>query len=188
MVSAKKETVDGIKENTIKMYDNTIEEMKKMGANESEIEIVEKAKASAIAAYDQEPISDGNDYVVKHEVDYRLIPNFETNPIMANLFLLHFENIPEYLVKSIYVGENGLISICFMESEEFSAVKYFTDNKKFDKLEIEYLNAVGKTIRTDKVKKLKVKKIHYGALSYESNSPIETYITFKYGKYVPSAC
>ena len=71
------------------------------------------------------------------------------------------------------------------ETTDFSAYDYFSKNKYVDELVLEFLDAKGgETVRKDRFKKLKVKKISTDSLSYSSNNEfLQTYITFKYKEY-----
>ena len=196
MENEKKTNVDTLKENTIKMYDKTIAEMKEHGVSEEEIAIVEKAKNDAIASYDYVPTKEEKEPKKSH-IESRQFPlnNFcniysalginiekNINPLMDNLFIVHIGNLPIYLCQSFYDDlENKTFVINVIESVSFSPKTYFQTNKKFKNVEIEFIDVTGKTIRVDRYDKVKVKKINSSALSYNSDGlPVTSYITFEY--------
>lgn len=194
MAKKKTSNVDTLKENTIKMYDKTIAEMKERGVSEKEIAIVEKAKADAIASYDYVPTKEEvesaakgivakNFPIDKTSTIYNVL-GIEKNiePLMDNLFIVHIGNLPIYLCQSVYDNsEKKTIGLSAIESIHFSPKTYFQTHRKFENMEIEYINALGKTIRVDRYNKVKVKRIENAYLSYESaGRPVTSYITFEY--------
>ena len=181
--------VTDLKEQTALMYDNTIKEMKERECSPIDIKLVEEAKQDALDAYDRKPLKIDNPYITKEEVYDLLNSNYNpSRPMLSNMFLVHVGDAPVYLVKSVYVNViDKKVSVCFLETKDFSPLKYFTSHKYFEGAKIEYLEKDGTTIRVDELRKLKVKDIHYGGLSYDNDKPIDTYITFKYKKYEPTA-
>ena len=191
---------DGIKYNTVKMYDNTIKEMEERGAPEDEISVVRAARKAAIESYEVD--ADKNEEVFKPkegvfmkqvntcEVRY----NFERGlynlkPIPRNMFLVHIGDLPLYLFKTIWFNyEEKTLTVCMYETTDFSAYGYFSKNKKVDKLVLEFLDANGgETVRKDVFKRLKVEKLSTDCLSYSSsNEFLQTYITFKFKEYAPT--
>lgn len=183
---------ENLRNNTEKMYDNTLEEMKKRGASEEEIEIVRLAKESAISAYDREEEEVAEEYATKYKMSEAIdnigrIPSFIT-PLMSNLFIVHIGNVPIYQIRSFYFSpDDKSFSIGFNETKEFSVLNYFTENKKFDGVTLEFLTQLGETIRRDTFKSVSVSKTMVDGLTYEAGRPFGLYIKFNYKKYVPSA-
>ena len=184
---------NALKEQTKEMYDNTIAEMEKRGASQQEIEIVKKAKEQTMASYDEDnnvipfnaisaktaTILTPPRYGTLYDV-FSSIQNIE--PLRNNLFIVHIGEMPIYVCKSVYYNSKRKeINIAAIECREFSSNDYFEQNKKFKELRIEYLDAVGKTVKNEIFSKIKVKAVQTGCLSYEDNGrPIEVYITLTY--------
>ena len=188
------EVIHNIKENTIKMYDQTIEEMKKRGASEVDIKIVESAKADAVAAYDKPANVDSNavkyEYITKEYVDSQLGrgPIDEPSFMPSNLFIVEIGDLPSYFHKSVsFDHKKNEIYLETHESTELSPYFYFKKNKKFGKLVISYLDRTGAVVRTDTFYKVKVKNIHTDGLSYDYDGFIATYVTLKYKKHESTA-
>lgn len=188
---------EGIKDNTIKMYDNTIKEMEERGAPEDEISVVRAARKAAIESYEVEAGENEEVFKPKEGVDKKQVNTWEVRynfergvynlkPIPKNMFLIHIGELPLYLFKTIWFNyEEKSLTICMYETTDFSAYDYFSKNKYVDELVLEFLDAKGgETVRKDRFKKLKVKKISTDSLSYSSNNEfLQTYITFKYKEY-----
>ena len=192
MEEDRKKVVDNIKHSTEEMYNHTIAEMVKRGCPESDIKAVEEAKANALAAYDREDDEHELPYATKSEALDLLntigcVPA-DTTPLMSNLFVVHIGEAPIYQVRSFFFSpKEKEFSIGFYEAKEFSAIKYFIDNKKFDNVYVEFLSSSGETLRIDRFDSVSVKMIIPDGLSYESDRLVGSYIKFKYKKYVPSA-
>lgn len=185
-----KNAVSDLKEQTRLMYEKTIDEMRKRGATDDKLEVVERAKNDAMKAYDLEKNNEENELQNFVTIYDALEGGRKTfAPLMRNLFIVHLGNVPIYLVRSFYfsVNENE-VSVSFYETAEFSPIKYFTENRKFNKIELEFIAQTGETMRVDRFEKVSVKKIMPDGLTYESGEPMGVYIKFKYKKYVPSAC
>lgn len=180
---------ENLKNNTELMYNNTIEEMRARGEDEEKIAVVEEAKRSAMAAYDEELYEDEEPYATKEDISDSL-RNMASNstPLMANLFIVHIGDVPIYQIRSFYFSpKEKEFSIGFYETKEFASIKYFIENKKFDNVSVEFLSPLGETLRIDRFDSVSVKLIMPDGLSYETDRPIGSYIKFKYKKYVPSA-
>ncbi len=179
--------IETIKDNTIKMYDNTIEEMKKRGATEDEIALVEHAKEQAIIAYDNQPSEDNKCPINTMITEiYPWAKDF--SPLLSNLFIVRIGDVPIHLNRLLVVNhDEKTLTLSSCETEDFSPLNYFLKNKKFDKLEVEYLNPQGKKVRTDTFKSLKAKKFFSSYLSYTHDNPLITEITFQYKEYESSA-
>ena len=192
MSKSNKEVVQNIKENTIAMYDHTIEEMIKRGATKEEIDIVEKAKADAIAAYDVVPEEEEKACERKFcaaELGKNAINGmYGLVPILSNMFVVKMDNLPIYLFQSLYIDVNKkTVMVRMYETKEFSPYKHFSSHKKFDGMVIEHLNPQGVVERRDEIKGLKVSEISIEPLTYSSEEAWTSHITFKYKEYVPSA-
>ena len=190
MKESDKKVIYNIKDNTEKMYDHTIEEMRNKGCSESDIKAVEEAKASALAAYDMNEEERKSPYVAKNNI-LDLLNNIgcvPMTPLMSNLFIVRIGDVPINQVRSFHFSPDEKdFSIGFYETREFSVIEYFLKNKKFGEVSIEYLTQNGETIRTDVFKSASVDKIMVDGLSYNADSPFGMYIKFNYKKYVPSA-
>lgn len=184
-----------LKENTIKMYDNTIDEMEKRGASKEEIDIVKSAKEEAIAAYDyvDEKPHDENEKLPHNcimDMVNRTIGGFYNFvPLMSNMFIIKMGDIPIYLFQSVSVDLGRKeIDVSIFETPTFSPCKYFSEHKEFGEMKIEFLDNVGAIQRIDLFEGLKVKAVHLDSLHYESDHALTAQIMFKYKKYVPAAC
>ena len=174
------------------MYDHTIEEMIKRGATKEEIDIVEKAKADAIAAYDVVPEEEEKACERKFcaaELGKNAINGmYGLVPILSNMFVVKMDNLPIYLFQSLYIDVNKkTVMVRMYETKEFSPYKHFSSHKKFDGMVIEHLNPQGVVERRDEIKGLKVSEISIEPLTYSSEEAWTSHITFKYKEYVPSA-
>lgn len=186
MAENKNEVAPNIIVSTIKMYDTTIEEMKERGASEADIYLVEQAKEDAIKAY-MEPLPEvqkTEEYTTKKLVDNE----FFNGTLLSNMFFVTIGEVPTHLIREIWINQDKKFAhLTVYEDEKFSACKYFSDNRKFRKLFIEYIKNENVRVRVDVLEGLKVCSMSTTSLNYESSEPIKTYITFKYKKYVPSA-
>lgn len=184
-IGGNKESVLPLKEYTEMMYDNTIEEMKKRGASQKEIDIVENAKIRAVNAYDEPKTEDREKCKGTRR---NLVGELDFEPLMSNLFIVKIGDVPFNMIRYLTINDNKkTVKLSVFETKDFSPYKYFSKNRKQDEITIEYLDVNGATIRTDKIYNAKVKSFINGTLSYENNCPIYGEITFKYKKYVPSA-
>ena len=183
----KEPVINSLKENTIKMYDNTIEEMIKRGAPQSDIEVVERAKAESIAAYDYKVCDKKSGTIVLNN-GAQQYQNESFLPLMTNSFLVWMGDVPVYYFRSVFfdLGKKN-ITFSLYETPTFSPIKYFSEHRKFDKVKIEFINNIGETQRTDCFMGLKLKSCHIDGLCYESERPLTSEISFSYRKYVPTA-
>lgn len=180
-----------LRDNTIKMYDQTIEEMVKRGCPKSSIDAIEKAKTETIAAYDY---CDDAETKIEYSGNipdrvFKILGGmYNFTPLIANMFVVKMADIPIYLFQSVSVdlGRKEIV-ISLFESPTFSTYKYFSEHKKFDEMKIEFLDNVGAVQRIDLFEGLKVKALHLDSLYYESDHALTAQITFKYKKYVPAA-
>lgn len=192
---------EGLKKHTAEMYDKTLSEMRERGASEEEIKLVEDAKKDALAAYDYVPETTKKQPYIKPEVKFfhtsktpiniystlgRQVTelNKDFTPLFKNLFILRIGELPVYLVRFYYDrSSDKTICLSVMEQSDFSPEQYFSDNKKFKTLTVEYLSVVGETLRVDTYEGIKVKTVKNGERSYLSgDKPIETFIELKYKK------
>ena len=177
-----------LKENTLKMYSRTIEEMSRRGATEEEIKIVEDARDETLAAYDD--VQTDENAIKRTHVFTPLIARIKQDfpIILSNMFIVKLGKIASYLCQALYLDvQKKFITVRMYETVDFSPYRYFTENKKFEQMTIEYIYSTGVVQRHDEVRKLKVKEIHMAPLSYRSEKAWTTEITFKYKEYVPTA-
>ena len=174
-----------LKDYTTEMYNNTIEEMKKRGATQEELDVVERAKASSIDAYNEDmPKKSENCGTIK----ILLNPELNFVPLMSNLFIVKVGEVPVNMVRYLSIDDNKKIAkLSVFETKEFSPFKYFSENRKHNGIVLEHLDMAGNTIRVDKIYRVKAKSLLGGAVCYDNSYPLYTEITFKYKKYVPSA-
>lgn len=184
-----------LRENTREMYENTLREMKDRGASEADIKLVEQARDEALAAYDYVPTEEDKELKTPiADSGYKgflnrilsvgyLRENFE--PLLDNLFLVHVGELPIFVVKAYGTNyDEKVLRLTAFETAGFSPEVYFSENKKFDSIKVEFLNPVGAVIRTETFEKVKVVKVEGRWLSYYSNgAPVETYINFKYKRH-----
>lgn len=192
---------EGLKKHTAEMYDKTLSEMRERGASEKEIKLVEDAKKDALAAYDYVPEANKQPYIKPDVKVLEITAKTPTNiysaigrqvtelnkdftPLFKNLFILRIGELPVYLVRFYYDRSiDKTICLSVMEQSDFSPEQYFSDNKKFKTLTVEYLSVVGKILRVDTYEGIRVKVVKNGERSYLSgDKPIETFIELKYKK------
>lgn len=181
------EKKDKLKESTMKMYENTINQMVERGASEEDINIVKEARDRYLEAVDAEERGVKNwkwefmfiDGAKKNS--YRMV---EAEPLKRNMFILRLGDIEPWCVKdtNIYRAEN-LFYVTFREFREFSPYDYLHKNRSFDKCTIELLDSCGETIRVETIKGVEVEYIERSELDYENDATIETHATFKFSEY-----
>jgi hypothetical protein len=174
--------------------------MRERGASNEDISLVEQAKEEAIAAYDYVPTDLPNKPTLEktgEEIRANLpqssnVVNIsqlfnvtEVEPLIDNLFIVRIGELPINQCSFVFNDiRRKTITIGTFESVGFSPEVYFTKNRKFKKIVLDYLSPHGDVIRTDEFTELKVKEINVGGLRYSSNgSPVSTNIVLKYKKH-----
>lgn len=193
MIDEKK--IKNLKECTLKMYEDTIKQMKEKNLDTTEIE---KEYEDTKRAYE----SSGNTEIKncmsipmpealkkQQYVDYKgdtieLIgehPDFSVL-LMQNLFVVRFFDIPEYLIRNVFFDSEDTMRIGFYESNNFCVLGYLTTmkNKLKGTFSIEYLDKTGSLIRLDTYELKSIDKIKQFPLDYASNSPVYLEIELKH--------
>ena len=190
MVKTRKEIVNNIKENTRKMYEKTLNEMREKGADDKTIEDVEKLKNSLDDRYNDpwDGVPRTNEERERCSAsDFICGVPFGIDPLKSNLFVVELGSVPYYLVNWVDIdfGENEL-TLSVYETTEFSPLSYFSYNKTFSCMAIDFYNRNGNLLRRDRVFGLVFKKFESVSLSYSDEKPFSTSITFKFDKYEPA--
>ena len=190
MVKTRKEIVNNIKENTRKMYEKTLNEMREKGADDKTIEDVEKLKNSLDDRYNDpwDGVPRTNEERERCSAsDFICGVPFGIDPLKSNLFVVELGSVPYYLVNWVDIdfGENEL-TLSVYETTEFSPLSYFSYNKTFSCMAIDFYNRNGNLLRRDRVFGLVFKKFESVSFSYSDEKPFSTSITFKFDKYEPA--
>lgn len=171
------EKKEKLKEETIKMYEKTISEMKERGIDTSLIESeCEKTK---------------NDYESKDlELNIRKTDIEYQEILMSNMFILSFFDVPCHLVSGVefinlYKEQENVMKIVFRESKNFCVYDYIRKNKNKmqGEFKIEYIDRVGCVLRTDTYKLAEILDLKQNPLDYSSNKPITIEVLVKYDKH-----
>lgn len=175
---------------TIEMYEKTIKEMTERGASEQEINMVKDAMESYKVAVEREESASYSKAKTKNiKINDAESLNAVFTPLKTNLFLFVVGHTPLYLPRNVAVNFEGKeIMVTFYESEQFSPFDYLNKNKRFEKVELAFLDESKKIIRVEKFSKVKVKNVHRDAVDYSSDSVLNTYATFKFRKYGVTTC
>ena len=190
MDKTRKDIANGIKETTRKMYEKTLTEMREKGADEKTIEDVEKLKNSLDERYNDpwEGIPRTNEERERCSAsDFICGVPFGIDPLKSNLFVVELGSVPYYLVNGLDIDfkENEL-TISVYETTDFSPLSYFTNNKTYHCMAIDFYNRNGNFLRRDRVFGLVFKNFESLSFSYSDERPFSTSITFKFDKYEPA--
>ena len=190
MRKTRKDIANGIKEATRKMYEKTLSEMREKGADNKTIEDVEKLKNSLDDRYNDpwDGVPRTNEEREKCTTsDFICGMPFGIDPLKSNLFTVEIGNVPYYLVNGLDIdfGENEL-TLSVYETTEFSPLNYFSYNKTFNCMAIDFYNRNGSLLRRDRVFGLVFKRFEPLSFSYGDERPFSTSIIFKFEKYEPT--
>lgn len=187
-----------LKENTIKMYENTIKQMKENGGSQESIDAVKDAMNEYLSALKIEKkqeklakISQKNAKKSEKTELYREICEgiSHSDVMFSNLFVVEINGIPNYV--PCYLSNDikkREIVIRFRELQQFSAFNYLKENKRIGDIVVKFLTNVGDVIREDKYQSVKLKHFNMEPLSHLSEEPLYTNAVFKYKKYGTTAC
>ena len=190
MAKTRKDIANGIKETTRQMYEKTLSEMREKGVDKDTIETVEKLKNSLDDRYKDvwEGIPRTNEERKECSAsDFICGMPFGIDPLKSNLFVVELGSVPYYLVNGLDIDfkENEL-TVSVYETTEFSPLSYFTNNKTFHCMAIDFYNRNGNFLRRDRVFGLVFKNFESLSFSYSDERPFSTSITFKFDKYEPA--
>lgn len=184
-----------LKESSLKMYENTIKEMKERNLDTTEIEREYEATKKAYESEENGLEMSNNDIKNCERQQYS---NYQGNMIdiigehydfcgvlMDNLFTVRFFDVPKYLIRCVFFDDENTIRIGFYESNYFSVYDYLTRNKKSLKgtFSIEYLDKTGSLLRIDTYNLKSIRKIKQFPLDYTSNRPVYVEVEIKYNNH-----
>lgn len=179
-------------ENSVKMYDTTIEEMTARSASSESLSFVMQMKRDT-----EEQIKEINasleslnnnkkaDFVIAYNKLIEKMMSF--NPYARNRFLVDFETdvIKDFYVESASYSDDRL-SVRFRNSEAFFAPEYFEQNKQFENARIFLLSPIGEKRAMITFYGLKVECFQTDCFNYSDDGVLCTEIVFKFKKVIHS--
>ena len=189
-----------ILENSIKMYEKTLEQMSVKTVKPESLELVLQSKNDAdeqIKCIDKTlklMENDGCEDVkfVKnlpdHIVANKLVEKLMTfKPYAKNRFVVDFEtdDIKDIYIESVRYSGDFMV-IRFRNSEDFFAPAYFERNKTFEKVRVFLLDPVGEKKAIVTFFELNVEDFTTDELDYTEDSLLGTEVTFGFKKVVHS--
>ena len=180
-------------ENSVKMYDTTIEEMTARSASPESLSFVIQMKRDA-----EEQIKEINtsleslnnnkkaDFVIAYNRVIEKMMLF--NPYARNRFLVDFETdvIKDFYVESASYSDDRL-SVRFRNSEAFFAPEYFEQNKQFENARIFLLSPIGEKRAMVTFYGLEVECFQTDCFNYSDDGVLCTEVVFKFKKVIHSS-
>ena len=176
-------------ENSVKMYETTLNEMIERGADKNAVNSVMKMKTDT-----EQQIQDINDSLENiddtgtktyqpfsnHIVD-ELFKSFK--PFFKHRFIVDFgtDDIKGYYVVRVnYTNEH--LNIVFRDSEEFFTPKYLSKNKHFDTVKVYLVSPLGEKKTTIEFRNVNLETFKQDALSYnrDEDEVLTTDVVFKF--------
>lgn len=178
-------------ENSVKMYETTLNEMIERGADKNAVNLVMKMQADTEQqiqdinnALENIDDTDAKRYLPlsNHIVD-ELFKSFK--PFFKNRFVVDFgtDEIKDFYVARVDYTENYL-NVVFRDSEEFFTPKYMSKNKHFDTVKIYLLSPIGEKKTTIEFHNVCLDTMQLDGLSYEpdENKVLTTYVVFRFDR------
>ena len=178
-------------ENSVKMYETTLNEMIERGADKNAVSLVMKMQADTEQqiqdinnALENIDDTDAKRYLPlsNHIVD-ELFKSFK--PFFKNRFVVDFgtDEIKDFYVARVDYTENYL-NVVFRDSEEFFTPKYLSKNKHFDAVKIYLLSPIGEKKTTIEFHNVRLDTMQLDGLSYEpdENKVLTTYVVFRFDR------
>lgn len=141
-------------ENSVKMYEKTLQEMIDKGSDPESISLVLQMKKDTHGQIKDiedslrnanSKIAGGKNLVVAYnEIVDKLFKFF--NPYFKHRFTIDFgtEDIKEYFVERVaYSEESKTFQVTFRNSEQFFVPEYFNKNKEFENVKLYILSPIG---------------------------------------------
>lgn len=180
-------------ENSIKMYETTLEQMAEKGSSKETMSFVLQMKGDA-----ENSLNDVNLLLYKLEKGEKtnfviafneLMEKMKTySPYTRNRFLVDFETdtIEDFYVESASYSDDRL-SVRFRNSEAFFAPEYFEQNKQFKNARIFLLSPIGEKRAMITFYGLEVECFQTDCFSYSDDSVLCTEVVFKFKKVIHSS-
>lgn len=176
-------------ENSVKMYETTLNEMIERGADKNAVSLVmgmmtdtEQQIQDINNAIENIDDADAKRYLPlsNHIVD-ELFKSF--NPFFKNRFVVDFgtDEIKDFYIARVDYTENYL-NIVFRDSEEFFTPKYLSKNKHFDTVKVYLLSPLGEKKTTIEFRNVNLETFKQDTLSYDRDEDkiLTTDVVFKY--------
>lgn len=176
-------------ENSIKMYETTLNEMIERGADKNAVSLVmgmmtdtEQQIQDINNAIENIDDTDAKRYLPlsNHIVD-ELFKSF--NPFFKNRFVVDFgtDEIKDFYIARVDYTENYL-NVVFRDSEEFFTPKYLSKNKHFDTVKVYLLSPLGEKKTTIEFRNVNLETFKQDTFSYDRDEDkiLTTDVVFKY--------
>ena len=179
--------------NSLRMYENTLDEMVSRGIEKRQISLVKdmmletkeefyrlKRKIKSLKRGEDATFNEnGADFSRIVPADY-MIREFE--PFRRNRFIFDFrdDEITPFYVESAKI-EPGILRVTFRDCEKFIASEYFEKKKKFDDgIKIYLLNPCGKKAAVIEFTGVVFELCDMAELTYTTSEPLTTEVVFTY--------
>lgn len=176
-------------ENSVKMYETTLNEMIERGADKNAVSLVmgmmtdtEQQIQDINNAIENIDDTDAKRYLPlsNHIVD-ELFKSF--NPFFKNRFVVDFgtDEIKDFYIARVDYTENYL-NVVFRDSEEFFTPKYLSKNKHFDTVKVYLLSPLGEKKTTIEFRNVNLETFKQDTFSYDRDEDkiLTTDVVFKY--------
>ena len=176
-------------ENSVKMYETTLNEMIERGADKNAVSLVmgmmtdtEQQIQDINNAIENIDDADAKRYLPlsNHIVD-ELFKSF--NPFFKNRFVVDFgtDEIKDFYIARVDYTENYL-NVVFRDSEEFFTPKYLSKNKHFDTVKVYLLSPLGEKKTTIEFRNVNLETFKQDTFSYDRDEDkiLTTDVVFKY--------
>jgi hypothetical protein len=172
-------------ENSIKMYETTLEQMAEKGSSKETMSFVLQMKRDT-----ENSLNDANLLLNKLEKGEKtnfviafneLMEKMKTySPYTRNRFVVSFgtEDIQGYYVEGVSYDEKLIVT--FRNSEQFFVPEYFEKNKHFDKVNLFLLSPLGEKKAVVEFSDVEVELMSMDDFTYEENDVLKTKICFSY--------
>ena len=176
-------------ENSVKMYETTLNEMIERGADKNAVSLVmgmmtdtEQQIQDINNAIENIDDTDAKRYLPlsNHIID-ELFKSF--NPFFKNRFVVDFgtDEIKDFYIARVDYTENYL-NVVFRDSEEFFTPKYLSKNKHFDTVKVYLLSPLGEKKTTIEFRNVNLETFKQDTFSYDRDEDkiLTTDVVFKY--------
>lgn len=175
-------------ENSVKMYEATLNQMVENGSSKESISFVLGMKEETEADLNEVNVTlrrlergEKVDFVITFNEFAEKMKNY--SPYARNRFVVDFgtKDIKDFYVEEVnYVS--GVLTVLFRNSEEFFVPEYFEGHKRFEKIQIYLLSPVGKRKAVIEFNDVEVESYQTAGLTYKSDDILTTEVFFKYKK------
>jgi hypothetical protein len=157
--------------NTLKMYDETLEDMKERNAKMDTVSFVIEMRRQVEEQL--KALEGGNSILlISSQKDYA--------PYTCNRFVLDFgvDEIKDYYVEQ--VSYYSFLTVIFRNSEEFFAPEYFEKNKQFDEVKLYLLNPYGEKVAVIEFKDVELENVSMDEFNYKKDDVLRTFTNFTF--------